>query len=546
MCGIFAFFNQEDEFSPELLKKLHLNAEKIKHRGPDNTTSTIVNKNLYLVFHRLSINDLSDRGNQPLYYNKDANILLICNGEIFNYNDLLMNFKFSVSSSSDCEIILHLYVKYGIKKTLELLDGDFAFVLVDKRINKIFAARDPLGVRSMYIGYTSDKSTVIASEMKSLNDICENVQQFKPGFFYELNSLKYEQYYFYSYPIIHSNPINENDDILDITLSIKKYLNNSVKKRLLSDRPIGCLLSGGLDSSLVTALVVKNLPNIKVKTFSIGFENSVDIVSARKVAEFLGTEHHEVIVSEEDMLNALDDVIKLTETYDTTTIRASTPMYLLSKYIKNNTDVTVIFSGEGSDEASGSYMYFHNAPSMNDFYMETVRLLEDLCFFDVLRGDKSTSSCGLEIRVPFLDKEFLDFYMKIDPELKMPNKFGIEKYLLRKAWENDNLLPKEILWRKKEAMSDGVSTQTRGWFEIIQEFVDKKISDDEFLANQHKYKFNTPLTKESMYFRNIFEKYYPNLSNTIPYYWLPKWCGDIKDPSARILNCYNNENKLSA
>ena len=533
MCGIFAFFNNKP-INQTLYKTLTLNGMKIQYRGPDNTTNTLIDDDKLLIFHRLCINDLSEAGNQPLYHPNNSNILLICNGEIFNYKELCLQNNFKMNSSSDCEVILHMYLKFGIEKTLQSLDGAFALVLIDNDTNKIYFGRDPIGVRSMYIGYNKNKTLGIASELKSLHDICENINQFNPGCYMELNERVYHRYYNYVYPTIKDNNLNS------IMNNIKLKLESAVSKRMLSERPIGCLLSGGLDSSLITALVSKIYPG-KIKTFSVGLEGSVDIVNARKVADFIGTEHHELILTENDMLNAIKEDIETIETYDTTTIRASTPMYLLCKYIKKNTDITVIFSGEGSDEASGSYMYFHNAPDKDSFNNECVRLLKDLSYYDVLRADKSTASCGLEIRTPFLDKDFLQYYMSIDPEFKTPKKFGVEKFLLRKSFEDSKILPSEILWRKKEGMSDGVSTQKRGWYEIIQEYVNRNMTDDEFNKLKDKYKFNTPRFKESMFFREIFNNKYPGRDDTIPYYWIPKWSGDISEPSARVLTCYNNK-----
>jgi asparagine synthase (glutamine-hydrolysing) len=276
----------------------------------------------------------------------------------------------------------------------------------------------------------------------------------------ELHDGVYHRWYDYVYPIVGT----EEKEIMK---QIRKKFIAAVDKRLMSDRPIGCLLSGGLDSSLVTALVARKYPRGTLKSFSVGLEGSEDLKFARMVAAHCGTDHHEIVLTEEVMLEALEDDVQYIECYDTTTIRASTPMYLMSKYIKEKTDVTVIYSGEGSDEASGSYMYFHKAPTPEAFQKESVRLMEDLCYFDVLRCDKSTAGAGLEVRVPFLDKEFLQYYLGIDPKLKMPATYGIEKYLLRKSFDYDDLLPKEVLWRVKEGMSDGVSSKTKSWYEII-------------------------------------------------------------------------------
>ena len=537
MCGIFAYLSKQkisDESKIDITKIAMLS----KIRGPDNTVTRMVDEYNYLVFHRLCINDLSEAGNQPLNHPDDVGLTLICNGEIYNYKELIQHNNFSLSSCSDCEVILHMYKKYGIEHTVKNLDGVFAFVLIDNHTNKIFMARDPLGVRAMYMGFDRDTegnimASVVSSELKSVKGLANDIEQFKPGCYYELNEGVYHRYYFYTYSI------SEATDEVEILQNIRTKLEKAVKKRLLSDRPIGCLLSGGLDSSLITALVAGHYPRGHLKTFSVGMEGSVDLKYAKMVADHLGTDHHEVIFTEQQMLDGIRDVIKQIETYDTTTIRASTPMFLLSKYIKENTNATVIFSGEGSDEASGSYMYFKNAPNEEEFQDECIRLMKDLCYYDNLRCDKSTAGAGLEVRVPFLDKEFLNYYMSIQPKMKMPNTHNIEKYLLRKAFDQDNILPKEVLWRVKEAMSDGVSSQKRGWFEIIQEKVNAEMTDMEFEEIRAKYTWNPPQLKESAYFREIFNEFYGGFEKTIPYYWLPKWSGDVVDPSARVLECYN-------
>tara|TARA_B100000925_G_C22000022_1_gene470790 strand:- start:48 stop:1655 length:1608 start_codon:yes stop_codon:yes gene_type:complete len=532
MCGIFAYFSKNN-ITQIFLEHLTAQGMKCRLRGPDNTVSRVIGEDVFLLFHRLKINDMSESGNQPLVHPDDYNLTLICNGEIYNWKTLADENNFHTKSSSDCEIILHMYKKYGIEKTVKSLDGVFAFVLIDKTNNKIYAARDPIGVRSMFISYDNN-GIGIASEMKCLDGVSEqcDIDQFRPGFYWEINE-GYTQYYNYQYPLI--------DRVTDaeIMLNINRLLSDAVHKRLLSDRPIGCLLSGGFDSSLITALVAKHFNRGELCTFSVGLEGSVDLKYAKQVADYLGTKHHQIILTEESMFNAIPEVIRKLETYDTTTIRASTPMYLLSKYIKENTDITVIFSGEGADELSGSYMYFHNAPNEKEFTDETLRLITDLHYYDVLRCDKATACNGLEVRVPFLDKAFVEYYVGLRGKYKMPRNYSIEKYLLRKAFSADKLLPDEVLWRVKEAMSDGVSSQKRGWFEIIQENVDKLISDEEF--HNAAYSINPPLIKEAYYFRKIFSEEYKNRDNIIPYYWLPKWSGDQVDPSARILNVYNKE-----
>tara|TARA_Y100000389_G_scaffold33536_1_gene28575 strand:+ start:19779 stop:21434 length:1656 start_codon:yes stop_codon:yes gene_type:complete len=541
MCGIFAYI-ASNSISDSDLKLINVEGMKCRKRGPDNTVTRTIDTNKFLMFHRLKINDMSELGNQPIVHPEDFNITVICNGEIYNWKQLADENNFKTRSTSDCEIIVHMYKKYGIEKTIQSLDGVFAFVLIDKTKNMIFAGRDPIGVRSFYIG-TSEKALVMASECKNLDKLCDTVVQFKPGTFIcvketelpkNIEDIKFNRYYNMVYKLV-----NTNEE--DIMKHIRDKMDESITKRLLSDRPIGCLLSGGLDSSLITALVVKKFKK-PIKTFSVGLEGAVDLEYARKVADFLGTEHHELIISVDDMFNAIPEVVKEIETYDITTIRASTPMYLLSKYIKETSDITVLFSGEGSDEASGSYLYFHNAPTENQFQEEILRLMKDLSYFDVLRCDKSTAGTGLEVRVPFLDKEFLEYYLGIAPKFKIPKNYNMEKYLLRKAYDGQDLLPSDVLWRTKEGMSDGISSQKKAWYEIIQDRIDVLISDNEFLQSKDKYSHNPPQIKEAYYYRKIFEETFNQRANILPYYWLPKWSGNVIDPSARVLNVYSKEN----
>ena len=414
---------------------------------------------IYLGFHRLCVNDTSEEEiNQLLIH--DFNITLICNGEIYNYSKLKLENKIITHSTSDCEIIVHLYKKYGFEKTINMLDGVFAILLLDLNKDIVYCARDPIGVRSLYYAYDKQNNFGFSSEMKSIHNLFDDIKQFPPGNIWDSKSKSFKKYYTRKDLKIDYNPEK-------IKLNIKSLLTNAVEKRLMSDRKIGCLLSGGLDSSLIAALLSKSYKDT-LETFSIGLKGSTDLKYAKQVADHIGSNHHEIIVTEKEMLDAIDKVIYQTETYDTTTIRASVPMFLLSEYIKNNSDIAVIYSGEGSDEASGSYLYFHNAPDTNEFKIETNRLLNDLSYFDVLRCDKSTAGSGLEVRVPFLDLEFLAYYMSIDPKLKIPSYNNIEKYLLRSSFDDKKLLPDNILWRMKEGMSDGVSIK-RGWFEIIQE-----------------------------------------------------------------------------
>jgi asparagine synthase (glutamine-hydrolysing) len=394
------------------------------------------------------------------------------------------------------------------------LDGVFTFLLFDGKNGLIYIGHDPIGIRPGYLIKTDNELTV-ASEMKSLTGITGDISMIDPGSYieYNLNTDIYHtcKYFYLDFPINYT----DNDDSISM---IKSILYKSVKKRLMSDRPVGCLLSGGIDSSIICSLVneiTKEInPSNKINTFSIGLENSPDVLFAEKVALHLGTNHTTYIVTENEMLEAIEDTIKQIESYDTTTVRASVPMYLLSKKIRENTNIKVILSGEGADELSGSYLYFHNAPSPTEFQNECIRLIKDVQHFDVLRGDKTTAGNGLEIRVPFFDKEFVREYMSIEPSLKMV-RGGFEKYLLRKSYET--VLPKEIVWRRKDGFSDGVSKGERPWYKIIEDYTQSKfrLSEDE-------------------YYYSVFQKYYSGRERVIPYKWLPKWTNEL-NPSGRLI-----------
>ncbi len=526
MCGIFCYLGKKYNSLD-----LQENFQRIDNRGPDYSVLLNID-NILLGFHRLAINDLSSSGNQPFSNN---GIYLICNGEIYNHEILKRKNKINTVSNSDCEVILHMYQKFGFEETCKQLDGVFALIIYDSNTKKLFASRDPYGVRPLFIGYNELDELFFSSEMKGIYDKTIYLKQFTPGFYleYDLDEKYtiYKNYFGFTLKQVFE------DDIEYILNGIRNKLTNAVSKRLLSDRPIGALLSGGLDSSLICGIISK-LYSVDMKknfnTFSIGIKGSTDLIYSQKVSDFIGSKHHQVVCTEEEFLNAIPYVICSIESYDTTTVRASVGNYLIGKYISQNTDIKVVFNGDGSDEQSG-YKYLRNAPNELEFHNECIKLLREIHFFDVLRSDRSVSSqWGLEARTPFLDKEFVRFYMNIEPKLKMYSKQKIEKYLLRKAFEKDNLIPDEVLWRPKEAFSDGCSSETRSWHKVIQEYVDTLISDDEFYLNKNKYTFNTPLTKESYWYRKLFEEYYPNKSNIIPHFWLPNW-SDISDPSAREL-----------
>ena len=512
MCGIFLHLS-EDTIDKENIREY---GSKISHRGPDSTVEKIVDdeKNIYFLFHRLAINGLNELGNQPMEMD---NKILMCNGEIYNYKELAEKFNITLTTGSDCEIIIKLSNIMPINNYIRMLDGVFSFVLYDRLTKTLSIGHDPLGVRPLYWsksgGDENCRSITLSSEMKSIYGFRDDIQFYPPGS-YSLYHLKTNKLHTYSYYTFIYNSVTSNED--DIITTIKSKLIDAVKKRLLSERPIGCLLSGGLDSSVITSIVCKFIEPSKVKTFSIGLEGSPDLIASEKVAKYLGTDHTSVVLSEEEMYSGIEGTIYQIESRDTTTIRASVPMYLLSKYIAENTNIKVILSGEGSDEASGSYLYFHKAPTPNDFQEETIRLLKDVRMFDVLRADKTTAGNGLELRVPFFDKEFLNYYMGIDPKLKTVRD-GMEKYLLRKSFEGE--LPEELLWRRKDGFSDGVSKNERPWYEII----DEKSKENGYGGEKDLYS-------------SLFNKHYASCYNIIPYEWMPKWVDNVgNNPSGRLI-----------
>ena len=554
MCGIFAYISKNPQTQIDNYDGTYSNFKLLKNRGPDDSQFLII-KNVGLGFHRLRINDLSNAGNQPMEYN---GYYLICNGEIFNHEELINKFNFKMSSTSDCEVILHLYnflindnseldKSTIIDKLCNLLNGEFSFILFDSKLDITFVARDPYGVRPLFINksnnktnkYLSNESFYFASEIKGMNNIVDSIKQFPPGSFMiiynkiKMNGININSNKFITITKKYHNIIlnkNINEDLLSYNLN--KIFREAVYKRMMSDQEICSLLSGGLDSSLVASIVSEKLGPNKLKTFAIGLKGSPDLKFAQIVADHIKSVHHSIELTEKEFLGSIEEVIVAIESYDTTTVRASVGNYLVSKYIKENTDCKVIFNGDYADEVCGGYKYFKKAPSEEDFHNECISLVNNIHYFDCLRSDRSISNNGLEARVPFADKDFVNYYLSIDTKLRMSND-KIEKCMLRKAFENDNLLPNKVLWRCKEAFSDGVTSETRSWHKIIQEYVDTQISDEYFEENKDKYTHNTPVLKESFYYREIFEKHYGGFSNVIPYFWMPKWCEETNDPSAR-------------
>ena len=556
MCGIFGIIN----YDKHKIDKINKNFIKGSSRGPEYSVIKTYNNNCF-GFHRLAINGLNIISNQPFEIN---NIVLICNGEIYNYKELAKDNNINLITDSDCEIILHLYLLYGIEYTLGLLDGVFAFILYDKNNNSIFLSRDPYGVRPLYISYENN-SMYISSELKSIYNLSTNkksLSNFIPGYYMKIDIYNYN--ITYNYTKYTNFPFYDNTifNLLNIGIYNNLYnkLTNAVKKRIIgtTERPVACLLSGGLDSSLICALVNKIIkkenPDIKLQTFCIGMPDSEDLKYAKIVAQHLDTHHHEIILTEDEFFNAIPEVIRIIESYDTTTIRASVGNYLVSKYIKENTDCKVIFNGDGADELMGGYLYFKKTPNANEFDRECKRLLNDIYMYDVLRSDKSISSNGLEPRTPFLDRAWVDFYLSIDKNIRFNTTIEkCEKYLMRKAVDcvDKELLPESILWRTKEAFSDGVSKLNKSWYEIIQEKIELMCKEDLDLKNElelliktyknYPLSNNNPKTMEQAYYRYIYNKHYKDTDHLIHYYWMPKYI-DAKDCSARTLKHYGENN----
>jgi asparagine synthase (glutamine-hydrolysing) len=611
MCGIFALLNNFNNLSLPFIEEQF---QKGKNRGPEYSILTNVMIHTLFGFHRLAINGLNDNSNQPIIIN---DIAIICNGEIYNYKELYKSMNVRRNTDSDCEVIIHLYKKYGIDHTLQMLDGVFSFILIDYRLenteSKIYIAKDPYGVRPLYFlksnGYYNTDYNVyaFASELKiiielknklneknieikkptSKNPIIDinintkyDIYQFQPGTYMTFNlSYKaccsweptnlmtcYHKPGFVTNMFINKSP----ETYIDIYKNIQKYLVNSVEKRCsTTERPIACLLSGGLDSSLIASLVndyhIKN--KLKpIETYSIGLEGSEDLKHAKMVAEHIGSNHTEIVLTEKDFLDAIPDVIYAIESYDTTTVRASIGNWLLGKYISEYSKAKVIFNGDGSDELAGGYLYMNYAHDNIDFDKETRRLLDDIYLFDVLRSDKCISSHGLEPRTPFLDRSWVQYYLSIPIEIrnhKINDK--IEKYLIRTAFSSDfyknsqgkALLPDTVLWRKKEAFSDGVSQYSRSLYEIIQEhcnkiFIQTELPQYPFIkqsnemyqhlstiifSDENKDIHLVPKTAEQYYYRKIFESHYKGMSKILPYFWMPKFINAV-DASARTLQIY--------
>ena len=506
-----------------------------KTRGPDDSAFHFINSSFWVGFHRLAINGVSDSyANQPLSI---GSLVLVCNGEIYNSKELYEKMGVVPYSGSDCEVILHLFQRYGIEQTLHLIDAsEFAFVLYDTATNNVYAARDPFGVRPLYSAEHKDM-VMFSSEIKTIsypNTVYKNV---KPGTVVALEDGVWSTRTYHSLPNLQWNMAR-----FDVIPLVQKALYNAVLKRVKNtERPVACLLSGGLDSSIITALVVKCRTELgytdKLETFSIGMDGGEDLRYACIVAEHLGTKHTTVINDEDAFFEAIPEVIYRIESYDTTTVRASVPNYLVAKYISNNSDAKVIFNGDGADEVAGGYLYFRAAPDVFAADAECRRLMKDIHCFDALRSDRSIASNGLEARTPFLDRAFVQTYLSIPPEHRFVEGQQ-EKHLLRSAF--GHLLPPVVATRTKEAFSDGVSALKKSWFQIVQE----KISP-EVRAEFNNYKWarkqwhSPPTTAEQYYYRSLFNQHYMDAAATIPYFWMPRFVA-ANDASARTLQIYSN------
>ena len=552
MCGIWAYFLKKGHEGEIDIDKLFSKFKTIYGRGPDNLNFNYYNDLFFLGFHRLSIMDTSSNGNQPFtYIYEEKTYICVCNGEIYNAEQLKdeinsSHLKYEWTSGSDCEVLIPLYILYG-HEMVNKLRGVFALniTIIDADNNyDTFICRDRIGVRPLFLGYNpNDGSLGICSEAKGLTDIFEKVNVFKPGchVIYSNNVgviEPYFNYYNYEYKLAEQS-IQDNR-----LFHIRDMFTKAVNKRLISDRPVCALLSGGLDSSLVCSVACRLLKEsgINLYTYSIGMPNSTDEIYAKKVADYIGSKHTVVNITNEQALMALKDVIWATETFDITTVRASTGQYLISKYISENSDFKVVLSGDGSDEVASGYIYNYLAPSDDDLHKEAVKRVREIHLYDGLRADRATSIHGLELRVPFLDSEFVDLYLSIDPKYRKPNKDQMEKHLLRSSFEG--YLPEEVLWRKKEAFSDGISSEEDSWHNIINNYIDKFITDNEFEENAAKYTHCTPKTKEAYFYRKIFDEFFGDkYSNVIPDFWMPNW-SNVADPSARELKNLYNASKL--
>lgn len=510
MCGIVSIFNIQEQ-TPELRKKALEMSKKIRHRGPD-WSGIYCGKSAILCHERLSIVD-PQSGKQPLF-SPDKKQVLAVNGEIYNHQQIRKDFegKYQFQTGSDCEVILALYKEKGIN-FLEDINGIYAFALYDEEKDDFLIARDPIGVIPLYIGHDKDGTVYCASELKALEGYCDEYEPFLPGHYYLGSQGKMVKWYHRDW--------ESYDNVKDNSSSVKEVhdaLEAAVKRQLMCDVPYGVLLSGGLDSSVISAIAKKYAAHRietnstqaawwpQLHSFAVGLKGAPDLAKAKEVADFIGTVHHEINYTIQEGLDAVRDVIYFIETYDVTTVRASTPMYLLARVIKSM-GIKMVLSGEGADEVFGGYLYFHKAPTPQAFHEETVRKLSKLHLYDCLRANKSLSAWGVEGRVPFLDKDFLDVAMRQNPSAKMCPGATIEKKIVREAFAN--MLPEDVAWRQKEQFSDGVGYS---WIDTLKEITANAVSDEQMAHAAERFPINSPMNKEEYYYRSIFEEYFPSES----------------------------------
>lgn len=510
MCGIVAIFNVKEQ-TPELRQKALRMSKKIRHRGPD-WSGIYCGKSAILCHERLSIVD-PESGKQPLFAPDHKQVLAV-NGEIYNHREIRAKYagKYDFQTGSDCEVVLALYRKRGCD-FLEELSGIFAFALYDEEKDDFLIARDPIGVIPLYIGKDKDGMVYCASELKALEGFCDEYQPFPPGHYYRGSEGELKRWYtrdWEQYDAVKDNEARVED--------VRNALEDAVKRQLMSDVPYGVLLSGGLDSSVISAVARKYAPRRvetdgkqdawwpRLHSFAVGLKGAPDLAKAREVADFIGTVHHEINYTIQEGLDAIRDVIYFIETYDVTTVRASTPMYLLARVIKSM-GIKMVLSGEGADEVFGGYLYFHKAPTHQAFHEETVRKLSKLHLYDCLRANKSLSAWGVEGRVPFLDKEFLDVAMRLNPSAKMCPGDTIEKRIVREAFAD--MLPESVAWRQKEQFSDGVGYS---WIDTLKEITAAAVTDEQMEKAAERFPINPPMNKEEYYYRSIFEEYFPSES----------------------------------
>jgi asparagine synthase (glutamine-hydrolysing) len=553
MCGIFAVYGNGQSPDFEELREKFLKCSKmLRHRGPDWNGIYINNEKKTVVCHeRLSIIDV-DNGAQPLYgvSNDDvSDMVLSVNGEIYNHQgikDVILQGRHDIRTGSDCEVILYLYKEFHVN-FLNILDGVFSFFVYDSMSDDFLVARDPIGVNPLYYAVNDIGEYCFSSELKAIREWdseCK-INIFPPGHYMD-KSMEIRRYYKPKWHNLDQIQVNYDLSERELCKRVKHVLTKSVEKRLMADVPFGTLLSGGLDSSLTTSIACKILKDRngnggawgnKLHTFSIGLKGSPDLKYAREVANHLDTVHHEYNFTVQEGIDAIRDVIYHLETYDVTTVRASTPMYLMSRKIKA-TGIKMVLSGEGADEILGGYLYFHNSPSEPEFHKECVDRVKNLHSFDCLRANKSTMSWGVEVRVPFLDKEFLELAIPIKRDMKLK---GIEKYILRKAFEGD-YLPDSVLWRQKEQFGDGVGYN---WIDTLVKQTSEKYTDAEFEEKRGTYEINPPRTKEALFYREIFDEIYPKCADTVEY-WIPntQWQGVNADPSGRAQGVHDKSSEV--